>query len=124
VPKQQPAPPAAAKRGIKADAKMERALRTWKRLYLASRKATQDVDLARSLVKGLFDKLGVDYVVSSLGTIALRAAGASTITDWEGLARKLLPHELIEQHLPNFTTSRTTGAVLAAPNGWSAEAGC
>lgn len=111
------------KRGVHAGPKTERAIKKWKQIYIEHKKLELSVDLARSVVKGEFDALGADVIVSpTLGPIALQHRTGRTVTDWEALARKLLPAELIEQHVEAFTTQGAETKVLAAPSAWSAEA--
>jgi hypothetical protein len=123
VPPAPPAPPA-AKRGAKADANTEAAIAQWKALYLENRRAEQNVELARSVVKGEFAKHDVEYFTTSFGTIALQERGPRVTTDWEALARKLLSAKVIDKHLEAFTSSSPASSVLAAPREWAAEAGC
>lgn len=116
---------APAKRGMKATAKIDRAIAQWKRVYMASKQVELQVTMARSVVNGLFDQHEVDYFTTKLGTIARQSRAPGVATNWEALARKLIPANEIEAHLPSFTTtSGSATAVLAAPSAWTVEAGC
>lgn len=114
---------APAKRGKSKRTGIEAAVVQWKHHYLVSKRAELELELARSVVKGELDRLGMDFVVTSVGTIALQHRKPTIKTDWEALARKLLPSDVIEKHVEQFTTSTDVAPVLAAPREWSAEAG-
>lgn len=110
---------------MKADSKAERALAQWKAAYIASKRAELQVQLAKSIVKGIFDANELDFIVSTLGTIALKQYAPVVDTDWESLARANIPSAKLERVLPKYTsTSPGPAPVLAAPSGWTAEAGC
>lgn len=98
-------------------------LKQWHDVYVESKQVEFRVELARSLVKGEFDRWNCDYFKSSVGTIALQQRQPKIHTDWEALARKLLPAKTIAKHVEEFTTSEDVAPVLAAPREWTAEAG-
>ena len=116
---------AAKRRGMNADAAAEKALATWKSAYIASKRAELEVTLAKSVVRGILSANEADYIVSKVGTIALKQYAPIVDTDWEALARALIPAAKLERALPKYTsTSPAPAPVLAAPSGWTAEAGC
>jgi hypothetical protein len=113
------------KRGQKATPQIEAFIGQWKRTYIASRQADQDLELARTLVNGAFDANAVEYFITEkYGTISRGFRSGKVITDWKAMLYALLPPEVIAQHIEAYTTSEPGKPVLVAPSGWTAEAGC
>jgi len=111
-------------RGVIATPQIEKVLAQWKAFYQDAKIADRNLELARSVVKGAFDEHGVEYFISTLGTIALQTRILKPNTDWEALARAHLAPEVIAKHLDHFTSGGGVQHVLVAPNAWTVEVGC
>lgn len=94
----------------------------WKMLHLESVRLEARLVSARGDVKQALVTAGVEHAVTPYGTIALQHRAGSVKTDWEALARSLLTPELINEHLPAYTTQGEPAVVLAAPREWTVEA--
>jgi hypothetical protein len=102
---------------------VDRVFRQWHDVYVESKKTEFELNLARSLVAQQFALLDADYFKTSVGTIALQHRKPTVETDWETLARALIPAKTLAKHVGKYTTTTPNAPVLQAPRDWSAEAG-
>lgn len=112
-----------APRGVRADDDVEQLFATWKAAHQAKLRAEFENDLAKSAVRSCYDKQRADYFIGTFGTVPMQMRGGTPTTDWQALARALIPASKLEKHVPRFTTLTPVVPTLAAPSGWAAELG-
>lgn len=110
-------------RGVRADTQTEAFLARWKTTHQQEALAKFDNQLARSMVKTAMDTQRADYLLSTLGTIAIQMRGGTPKTDFEAMAREHIPPKKFAALLARYTKLSDITPTLAAPPGWSAELG-